>query len=242
MQPANFPVVLSAIVLAAACWAASGYLAAAAAEERGHTAVERGPVRPQTHAMLWPSLQDWGARVSDATAHARALFAAGYEKAPALVIALCAVLMLPMVALASLLMQAVARRRTARAASRSAELRTRNVAADGELPAAGPAPLWSQQAWLSREDGGAETLPLAGQMIRIGRHHDNDIRLPDALVHRYHAVIEHTVDEAFVITDLSGSGGNGLRINGERLAQARLTDGDVIELGRTRLRFESVAV
>ena len=108
-----------------------------------------------------------------------------------------------------------------------------------EEPPGGTAPLWSHQAWLTLQDGAAGTLALAGQMIRIGRHRDNDIRLPDTSVHRYHAVIEHTPDEEFVITDLSGKDGNGVRINGARLPRARLADGDVIELGRTRLKFES---
>ena len=36
-----------------------------------------------------------------------------------------------------------------------------------------------------------------------------------------------------------GKDGNGVRINGARLPRARLADGDVIELGRTRLKFES---
>ena len=83
------------------------------------------------------------------------------------------------------------------------------------------------------------TLPLDRRLVCIGRHQDNDIRLPDTAVHRYHAVIERTPDEAFVITDLSGKDGNGVRINGERQSRAQLADGDVIELGRTRLKFES---
>jgi pSer/pThr/pTyr-binding forkhead associated (FHA) protein len=87
--------------------------------------------------------------------------------------------------------------------------------------------------------GADGTLPLSSRLIRIGRHQDNDVRLPDTSVHRYHAVIERTLEEAFVITDLSGKDGNGVRINGERLSRAQLTDGDVIELGRTRLKFES---
>jgi pSer/pThr/pTyr-binding forkhead associated (FHA) protein len=78
--------------------------------------------------------------------------------------------------------------------------------------------------------------------VRIGRHEDNDIRLGDSSVHRYHAVIERTAEESFVITDISGKEGNGIRINGERTAQARLVDGDVIELGRARLKFESAPI
>ena len=40
----------------------------------------------------------------------------------------------------------------------------------------------------------------------------------------------------------SSTDGNGVRVNGERLARAQLADGDIIELGRTRLKFESVPV
>ena len=85
-------------------------------------------------------------------------------------------------------------------------------------------------------------MPLAGQTIRIGRHEDNDIRLTDSSVHRYHAVIERTPEEVFVITDISGKDGNGVRVNGARTAQTRLTDGDVIELGRAKLKFENAPV
>jgi pSer/pThr/pTyr-binding forkhead associated (FHA) protein len=113
---------------------------------------------------------------------------------------------------------------------------------NAELPESEAPPLWSHGAWLRLENGEAQTLPLSGHTIRIGRHQDNDIRLPDSTVHIYHAVIERTQDEVFVITDLSGKNGNGMRVNGQRLARAQLTDGDVIELGRTRLKFESAPV
>jgi len=103
-------------------------------------------------------------------------------------------------------------------------------------------PAWPSQAWLTIEGRTGGTMPLAGQVIRIGRHEDNDIRLTDRSVHRHHAVIERTSDEAFVITDVSGKDGNGVRINGARAARARLADGDVIELGRARLRFENAPV
>ena len=81
-----------------------------------------------------------------------------------------------------------------------------------------------------------------GSNRRIGRHGDNDIRLADWSVHRHHAVIERTPEEAFVIADLSGKDGSGLRVNGERKERAELSDGDLIELGRSRLRFENAPV
>ena len=79
-------------------------------------------------------------------------------------------------------------------------------------------------------------------MISIGRHQDNVIRLPDSTVHRYHAVIHRTEDARFVITDLSGEDGNGVRVNGARLAQAALADGDLIELGKARSTFASIPI
>jgi pSer/pThr/pTyr-binding forkhead associated (FHA) protein len=82
-------------------------------------------------------------------------------------------------------------------------------------------------------------MPLGGYRMRIGRHQDNDVCLADTTVAGYHAVIERSPEAAFVIVDVSGKNSSGVRINGERQSQARLVDGDVIELGRARLRFES---
>jgi len=169
-----------------------------------------------------------------------ALLAEGYQRAPALVVILSAMLVLPVAAIASLIVHATARRRSRRAAIRAAELKAQAAEWTSEDTLAPISIPVAHQAWLTIE--GADSRPLAGQLIRIGRHQDNDVRLEDASVHRYHAVIEHTAGEAFVITDLSGNDGNGVRINGERLAQAQLIDGDIIELGRTRLKFENVPV
>jgi pSer/pThr/pTyr-binding forkhead associated (FHA) protein len=41
-----------------------------------------------------------------------------------------------------------------------------------------------------------------------------------------------------VIVDLSGKDGSGVRINGQRAERMQLSDGDVIELGRAKLKFE----
>jgi hypothetical protein len=76
-------------------------------------------------------------------------------------------------------------------------------------------------------------------MLRIGRENDNDIRIPNASVHRYHAAIHREDYNDWHITDLSGLEGNGLIVNGRRCCQARLSDGDVIQLGPGRLRFRA---
>lgn len=98
------------------------------------------------------------------------------------------------------------------------------------------------QAALEIVGDGGETHSLAGSMIRIGRHEDNDIQLASQTVHRFHAVLHVTPREQYVLTDLSGPEGNGVLVNDSRVEQAELAAGDVIELGETKLRFSRSAV
>jgi hypothetical protein len=241
MPPAQIPAALLAIAL----WVAPCFAVAASAEgEPVRTAVgaerqDAAPDQTQSNAGSETAPEDWRNSFTATLARARALLEAGYERAPTLVIALCAFLVLPAVALVSWLVQLVAGRRARRAAIRAAQLRAGDPEPTTEMPTGADIPLWSHEAWLTVQSGGAGTLSLDSRLVRIGRHQDNDVRLPDTTVHRYHAVIERTRDEEFVITDLSGEDGNGVRINGARQSRAQLSDGDVIELGRTRLKFES---
>ncbi len=76
-------------------------------------------------------------------------------------------------------------------------------------------------------------------MLRIGREDDNDIRIPSRGIDRYHAAIHREDLADWWITDLSGRDGNGVRVNGQRCGDARLRDGDVIDLGPGRLKFHA---
>jgi hypothetical protein len=171
-----------------------------------------------------------------------ALIMAAYRQSPVLVLVLSTLLVLPVVAVISYLIHSAKRRKSQRAAVRSAQRRAQAGEWTGEAPSGISMAAWPSQAWLTIEGKGHDTRPLAGQTVRIGRHEDNDIRLTDSSVHRYHAVIQRTAEENFVITDVSGKEGNGIRVNGERTAQAHLVDGDIIELGRARLKFESAPI
>jgi hypothetical protein len=241
MAPTQIPAALLAITL----WVAPCFAVAAAAEgepvRATATAEHQVAATAQTQSNAGSEMvtEDWRNSFTVTLARARALLEAGYVRAPTLVIALGAFLVLPAVALVSLLVQSVAGRRAQRAAIRAAQLRAGDPEPNTESPTGADMPLWSHEAWLTVQSSDAGTLPLGSRLVRIGRHQDNDIRLPDTTVHRYHAVIERTRDEEFVITDLSGKDGNGVRINGARLPRAQLTDGDMIEIGRTRLKFES---
>ena len=81
-------------------------------------------------------------------------------------------------------------------------------------------------------------VPLGHDLVRIGRHQENDIRLEDKTVHRYHALLHRSPDGDFLIRDLSGQAGNGVYVNGMRIEQAALRSGDLVELGAVRLRFQ----
>ena len=81
-------------------------------------------------------------------------------------------------------------------------------------------------------------VPLGHDLVRIGRHQENDIRLDDKTVHRYHALLHRSADGDFLIRDLSGEAGNGVYVNGARIEQAALRPGDLVELGAVRLRFQ----
>lgn len=177
--------------------------------------------------------------------HLFALIADAYERAPILVLALSALLILPAVALISAAAQTgrrrVSREIALRAAERASQTEEEAIKEMSGLDTASASPPLLQ-AWLTVEGRTGGPLPLAGDIVRIGRQEDNDIRLADRSVHRHHAVIERTADEAFTIKDISGQDGSGVRINGEAKAEARLADGDVIELGRARLKFENAPV
>jgi hypothetical protein len=160
-----------------------------------------------------------------------ALIEGAYLRAPTVVLALTALLILPAVALISVATRAVRSYRSRRAARRGAGANS----VPGDMLDAIGLPMRAQ-AWLTID--GMGTVALAGQVARIGRHRDNDIRLADRSVQRRHAVIERTPDEAFLIVAVSKDG--GVRVNGQRTERVQLADGDVIELGRARLKFETV--
>ncbi|HUI71178.1 MAG TPA: FHA domain-containing protein [Spirochaetia bacterium] len=71
--------------------------------------------------------------------------------------------------------------------------------------------------------------------ITIGRESSNVIELDDALSSRFHAVVQK-IKNGYFIQDLSST--NGTRVNGQPVPPGkyvRLTAGDTILIGRTRL-------
>jgi hypothetical protein len=187
--------------------------------------------------------------VEDETSRAPALsltavhdwMVASYERAPALLFGLAALLAVPPLVMAGVVLN---RRGAAAAASAGdlTQIATQMVAKTRSKPerrqGVTEGPRWPTEAWIEIEGGPQGARHGIGRtVVRIGREGDNDVCLSEMTVHRYHAAVHRTEDADFVITDLSSEGGNGVKVNGKAVAEARLEDGDLIELGLARLKF-----
>ncbi len=58
----------------------------------------------------------------------------------------------------------------------------------------------------------------------------------DSLCSKRYAVIERDLDGRFTVYDLGST--NGTKVNGEAVDNRTLCDGDEIQVGQTRLRFQ----
>ena len=77
---------------------------------------------------------------------------------------------------------------------------------------------------------------IGDEPVRIGRHAACDVVLEDTNVSRRHAEVRRQGEE-YVFTDLGST--NGSKVNGTRVKQQALADGDEITVGKTLLRFEA---
>jgi hypothetical protein len=77
-------------------------------------------------------------------------------------------------------------------------------------------------------------IPLAGVAVHIGRGLSAELRLDDNSVSRRHAILVPRPAGARILDDRSA---NGTFVNGRRVQQTELSNGDVIVLGRVVLRF-----
>jgi hypothetical protein len=92
------------------------------------------------------------------------------------------------------------------------------------------APGW----YLAVEDGEElAVLPVPFGSLHVGRSPSADLTFEDRTVSRRHAVIVRDEHGVRILDDLSR---NGVVVNGRRVAEARLAHGDVLQLGRQKLR------
>jgi hypothetical protein len=81
---------------------------------------------------------------------------------------------------------------------------------------------------------GAHPIALESTLLTIGRGLNNDIILEDTRVSRHHAQLRYKT-RRFWVTDLNST--NGTFINGERISEADLRNGDILSLGGLELTF-----
>jgi hypothetical protein len=81
-----------------------------------------------------------------------------------------------------------------------------------------------------------ERVPLGGSTVTIGRLLDCNIQLHDPNVSRHHAEVRPSGD-GYVLADLGST--NGSRVNGMRVGEHVLAEGDEILIGNTKMTFEA---
>jgi hypothetical protein len=81
-----------------------------------------------------------------------------------------------------------------------------------------------------------ERYVLADHAVAIGRSPESDITIVDSNVSRQHAEIQPRGD-GFIVVDLGST--NGTRVNGVRVAERELQDGDELAFGNTRMIFQA---
>jgi pSer/pThr/pTyr-binding forkhead associated (FHA) protein len=72
--------------------------------------------------------------------------------------------------------------------------------------------------------------------ISVGRSLDNQIVLEDTTVSHHHATFE-THNGVFMVRDMNST--NGTRVNGMRITESKLGNGDQVRFGSVEARFES---
>ncbi|MHC5066345.1 MAG: FHA domain-containing protein, partial [Planctomycetota bacterium] len=85
-------------------------------------------------------------------------------------------------------------------------------------------------------DQAGTTLELPGGKLRMGRRADNDLVLRDEKCSGHHAEISFE-DGGYVLRDLDST--NGSLIDGRKISEVALTNLDIFQLGRVRIRFQA---
>lgn len=103
-----------------------------------------------------------------------------------------------------------------------------------EPPSAALAAPTANAAGVATLTVGDHDIALGGQRLVIGRLRECDICLNDVNVSRQHAELARA-GEGWAIRDLGST--NGTLVDGKKITEVGLVDGDVIEIGATRLVF-----
>ncbi|HEX8983394.1 MAG TPA: FHA domain-containing protein [Ktedonobacterales bacterium] len=109
----------------------------------------------------------------------------------------------------------------------------------GAQPAAQPA--WgAQPAGMPRlverkPDGAGREFDLRKDRLTIGRHRESDVFLEDLAVSRLHTTVSHDPSGRFILRDENSA--NGTYVNGQRVSEHLLQEGDEVQVGQSVLVF-----
>jgi hypothetical protein len=228
----------SFLALVAAAAALDAHIAAAGTTESRHAiAFSAQEFLPRASALeeiadsaarLWAPVGQW--------------IGESYARAPALMLGLSVIMVVPPLALVGLIARRKRRQPWAKSPDTTLALtragkRSASMLDAGTIKTEGFS--WPTEAWVDIQGSPGGRCVIGSTLVRIGREADNDIRLAAKTVHRYHAVIRRTTDGDVMITDLSGNDGNGVLVNGKPVGEARLKKGDVINVGEVKLHFDA---
>ena len=88
------------------------------------------------------------------------------------------------------------------------------------------------------ENGGRrESFSFPGPTVSVGRAEDNDLRIGSRFVSQHHCRVELLADQGVKLVDLDSQ--NGTRVNGNRITEMVLGEGDRIQIGETSLVVEA---
>jgi predicted component of type VI protein secretion system len=99
---------------------------------------------------------------------------------------------------------------------------------------AGPKGAGQPAQLVSLNDDGCNIL-LDKPILLIGRHPECDIQIDSRKVSRRHCCIAQ-VEDFLIVRDLGST--NGIRINGARVVEGRLKNGDEVTIGNNRFRVQ----
>ncbi len=92
--------------------------------------------------------------------------------------------------------------------------------------------------YLAIEDGEEVILiALEAPVLHLGRSQSANVVLENKAVSRRHAIVARRGTKTVILDDRSA---NGVLVNGTRVAEAVLEDGDVVQLGEVVMRFLDV--
>ncbi len=86
-------------------------------------------------------------------------------------------------------------------------------------------------------EGASTAYPVAGARVSIGRHLRNDITIGDPHISSFHAELRQVEGDVYDLVDLDSH--NGTAVNGSRIEQCRLKDGDKVMFAIVEAKFRT---